>query len=430
MNPDGRNRAATGFGDDLAALLRGREDWAREILCRLIGFRSTPGAEAGVQEFLYDLLSRSGFSVRRSPIEESLVSDPDYTPVPGHVDYSGRPNLIVALAGTGGGRSAIVNTHTDVVPAPDTLFEARAGNGRVYGRGACDAKGQIVTSLLALLALRDLGVALKGDVEVQFVVEEEAGGNGSLAAIVGGRRADVAVVLEPTSLGVRPANRGAVWFKLDVTGRSVHMGRYSDGVSAFYEALGLIAILKEYEASLREASRGTPGFSDDPSPVFVNIGLVRAGDWPSTLPGECSVEGGIAFLPNRTVRDIEAEVRALIEARATPWAAEHARFALTGLRNEAFSTPVDHPAVAAFAEAAAAVLGPRPLEGWIASCDGRLFSRRGGMPTIVFGAGDLSHAHASDEQIEMSGILSAAEVVARFLAGWCGVTEKEEGHAR
>ncbi|MBP1769991.1 MAG: hypothetical protein H6P96_609, partial [Candidatus Aminicenantes bacterium] len=109
MNPDGRNRTATGFGDGLATFLRGREDWARDILCRLIGFRSTPGAEAGVQEFLYDLLSRSGFSVRRSPVEESLVSDPDYTPVPGHVDYSGRPNLIVALAGTGGGRSAIVN---------------------------------------------------------------------------------------------------------------------------------------------------------------------------------------------------------------------------------------------------------------------------------------------------------------------------------
>lgn len=430
MDPDGRNRAATGFGDDLAAFLRRREDWARDILCRLIGFRSTPGAEEGVQKFLCDLLSRSGFPVRRSPVEESLASDPDYTPVPGHVPYAGRPNLLVTLAGAGGGRSAIVNTHTDVVPAPDALFEARTGNGRVYGRGACDAKGQVVTLLLALLALRERGIALEGDVEAQFVIEEEAGGNGSLAAIVGGRRADVAVVLEPTGLGVRPANRGAVWFKLDVAGRSIHMGRYSEGVSAFDEALGLIAILKEYEASLREASKGTPGFPDDPSPVVVNIGQVRAGDWPSTLPGACTVEGGIAFLPNRTVQDIESEVRALIEAKATPWAREHARFALVGLRNEAFSTPTGHPAVTAFAEAAAAVLGPRPLEEWNASCDARLFSGRGGMPTIVFGAGDLRHAHAADEQIEMGGILSAAEVIARFLAGWCGIAGKEPGHAR
>jgi acetylornithine deacetylase len=309
------------------------------------------------------------------------------------------------------------------------MFEARCENGIVHGRGACDAKGQVVTTLLALSTLKELGVRLKGDVEAQFVIGEEAGGNGSLAAIVGGRRADAAVVLEPTGLGVRPANRGAAWFKLTVSGRSVHMGRYREGVSAFDEMLGLIPILKEYEAFLREASKGHPGFPGDPSPVVVNVGRVRGGDWPSTVPGECFVEGGIAFLPNRTARRIEEEVRALIEAKATPWAREHARFELAGLRNEAFETPAGDPAVRSFQRAAESVLGPRPLEGWTASCDARLFFHRGGMPTLVFGAGDLAQAHALDERIVMDDILRAAEVLARFLVNWCGVEGKEEGNA-
>jgi acetylornithine deacetylase len=282
---------------------------------------------------------------------------------------------------------------------------------------------------LALSALKELGVRLKGDVEAQFVIEEEAGGNGSLAAIAGGRRADAVVVLEPTGLGVRYANRGAAWFKLTVSGRSVHMGRYREGVNAFEEMLGLVPILKEYEASLREASKGYPGFPDDPSPVVVNIGRVRGGDWPSTVPAECVVEGGIAFLPNRTARWIEEEVRALIEAKATPWAREHARFELAGLRNEAFETPAGDPAVRSFHRAAESLLGPRPLEGWTASCDARLFFHRGGMPTLVFGAGDLGRAHALDERVEMDDILRAAEVLARFLADWCGVEGKEEGNA-
>jgi acetylornithine deacetylase len=282
---------------------------------------------------------------------------------------------------------------------------------------------------LALSALKDLGVRLKGDVEAQFVIEEEAGGNGSLAAIIGGRRADAAIVFEPTGLGVRPANRGAAWFKLTVSGRSVHMGRYRDGVSAFDEMLGLVRILKEYEVFLRMESKGSPGFPDDPSPVVVNIGRVRAGDWPSTVPGESTIEGGIAFLPNRTCQRIEEEARALIEAKATSWARQHSRFELAGLRNEAFETPAEHPFVRSFQRAAESVLGPRPLEGWIASCDARLFFHRGGMPTIVFGAGDLSHAHSADERVQMDDILSAARVLAKFLVDWCGVEGKEKENA-
>jgi len=417
------------FEAGLEAYLSKRGDWARDILCRMIAFRSTTGAEGGVQECLYDLLSIAGFPVKLSPIAESIVDDPDYTPVPGHESYQGRPNVLVDLAGSGGGKSVILNSHTDVVPGPDGMFEARCENGAVHGRGACDAKGQVVTIVLALSALKELGVRLKGDVEAQFVIEEEAGGNGSLSAIVGGRRADAAVVLEPTGLGVHPANRGAAWFKLAVSGRSVHMGRYREGVNAFDEMLGLVPILKEYEAVLREASKGYPGFPDDPSPIVVNIGRVRSGDWPSTVPAECVVEGGIAFLPNRTARQIEAEVRALIETKATPWAREHARFELAGLRNEAFATPAGHPAVRSFQRAAESVVGPRLLEGWTASCDARLFFHRGGMPTIVFGAGDLGHAHGLDERVELDDILRAAEVLARFLVSWCGVEGKEEENA-
>jgi acetylornithine deacetylase len=417
------------FEKDLSAAIRSRGDWARDLLCRLIAFPSTTGAESSVQEFLYDFLSRADFPVRLSPIDESIVDDPDYTPVPGHESYRGRPNVLVDLAGAGGGRSAILNSHTDVVPGPDGMFEARSENGVVHGRGACDAKGQVVTILLALSALKELGVRLKGDVEAQFVIEEEAGGNGSLAAIAGGRRADAAVVLEPTGLGVRPTNRGAAWFKFTVSGRSVHMGRYREGVNAFEEMLGLVPVLKEYESFLREASKGYPGFPDDPSPVVVNIGRVRGGDWPSTVPAECVVEGGIAFLPNRTARRIEEEVRALIEAKATPWAREHARFELAGLRNEAFATPAGHPAVLSFERAAESVLGPRPLEGWTASCDARLFFHRGGMPTLVFGAGDLGRAHALDERVEMDDILRAAEVLTRFLTDWCGIDGKEKENA-
>lgn len=417
-----------GWEDELKPFLSAQSAWAADLLGRLIAYPSTTGAEAGIQAALLDILNGAGLPASAEPIDEAIVRDPDYTPVEGHAGYAGRPNVLVRLEGMGGGRTVILNTHTDVVPGQDGMFTAAIAGGIVRGRGACDAKGQAVTAILALRAVRELGMDLTGSVEAQFVVEEEAGGNGSLALLAAGRKADAAVVLEPTGLVPRFANRGAAWFRLTVEGLSTHMGRYHEGRSAFDELLGLVPILKDYEAQLRLESKGVAGFPDEPSPVVVNIGRVRAGDWPSTVPGQCLVEGGIAFLPNRTAREIEAEVRGLIAARATPWAREHARFDLAGLRNEAFQTPPGHPAVRDFSRSAEEVLGPRPAGGWNASCDARLFFHRGGMPAIVFGAGDLRHAHAPDEEVRIEDVLRAAEVLVRFLGRFCGTVRKESGH--
>jgi acetylornithine deacetylase len=414
-----------GWEDRLAPFLRERAGWASGLLSRLIGLRSVSGSEAEIQAFLLEVLSRSGLEAKALPIEETITSDPDHTPLPEPRSYEGRPNIVVARPGAGGGRSVLLNTHTDIVPAPPRMFEATIEAGVVRGRGACDAKGQVVTLVMALRALREMGLELAGDVEAQFVVEEEAGGNGSLALLAAGRKAEAAVVLEPTGLIPRSANRGAAWFRLTVEGRSVHMGRYDEGVSAFGEFAALLPILEDYEAGLRRSSRGMAGFPDEPSPIVVNVGRVRAGDWPSTVPGECVAEGGIAFLANRTARRIEAEVRELIASRASPWGREHARFDLWGLRNEAFETPAGHPAARSLRAAAEEVLGPRPAAGWNASCDARLFFHRGGMPTLVFGAGDLERAHSLDEEIRLEDMLRAAEVLVRFLVRWCGPARKE-----
>jgi len=411
------------FEEESSSYIQSRRVWTRDLLCGLIAYRSTTGAEHDVQEHVHGLLSSAGFPAEFIPIDENIVNDTDYTIVPGHKGYQGRPNVLVNLPGSGGGRSVLVNSHTDVVPGPDELFDARFEQDVLYGRGACDAKGQVATILLVLSALKDLGIRLKGDVQAQFVIEEEAGGNGSLATIIQGNRADAAVVLEPTGLGVFPANRGAAWFKLGVTGRSVHMGRYREGVSAVDEMLGLVSILKEYESFLRDVSKGQPLFPDDPSPVVVNIGRIGGGDWPSTVPSECVVEGGIAFLPSRNIKRIREEIYDLIKSKATPWAREHFSLEFARLHNEAFETPTEHPAVRCFHRAAESVLGHQELKGWAASCDGRLFYHRGRMPTIVFGPGDLGHAHSLDEQIRMGDILRAAEVLVRFLVDWCGVEE-------
>jgi acetylornithine deacetylase len=315
----------------------------------------------------------------------------------------------------------ILNSHSDVVPGSEDMFMPRYEDGVVYGRGACDAKGHIVTMLLVLRALSEFGVKLKGDLSAQMVIEEEVGGNGALSLIRQGHRADAAVILEPSNLQVCPANRGAVWYRLSVKGRPVHMAKYWEGVNAIHEMTGIINVLREYETQLRRESKGHPLFQDDPSPVGVNLGVIRGGEWPSTVAGECTIEGGIAFLPNKRLKQIKDEVWEAIEHGADDWAREHFTLDFARLHNDAYETAVDHPAVTALCKAADEIRGAQQPTGFVASCDARLFYHRGEMPTIVFGAGDLSHAHSATEEIKVADIIKAAQALTLFVMDWCGV---------
>ena len=391
---------------------------AVSLLQKLISFESTVGNERPLVDFLTAYLKDAGLQVEQVPILKRLENDPEYTPSPGHKGYDSSANLLVRFGG-GSGRSVILNSHVDVIPGKPELFTPRVEDGVVYGRGACDAKGQVVTAILALLALKDAGIRLNGEVLLEAVIEEEAGGNGALSFIRQRYKADAAIVMEGTGMGVHPANRGAVWFRLEVKGRSVHMGKYHDGVNAVVEMMGLLDILLRYGERLREESRGHPMFPQEPSPVNVNIGMIQGGEWPAMVAGNCAVEGGIAFLPNKRLADIRDEVRRVIEAEAGEWARANYSLTFDRLHNDAYETPVDHPAVQAFCAAADAVRGPKPPIGFIASCDARLFARVGDMPTITFGPGDLGHAHSDMEQISITQIAQAAEIVARFLRDWC-----------
>jgi len=359
-------------------------------------------------------------------LSAEMKSDPDYSFIEAGIDYADRHNLLVRMDGSGAGRSAILQTHLDVVPAGDwtQAFAPRVEDGIVFGRGACDCKRQAATLWLALTALHNSGIKLKGDVLAQFVVEEEIGGNGALAAILAGDRADAALILEPTSVQIHPACRGACWFRYTVAGRAVHMGRRREGVNAFEKAMKLCSALLDYESNLITASRNQPLFERYEHPVQVNIGVVRAGDWPSMVPDSCVVEGGVGFLPNKPMREVMDDLWQLVLDSGDTWLIENTKLDFPKLHNDAYRMDPNHPAVLSLANACKLSGLKSEVFGWNVSCDARLYALRGGIPAIVFGPGDIAHAHSNHEQICMDDIGRAAVAIARWLMDWCGVTTR------
>jgi len=407
---------------ELCDAVAARADQARALLLDLIRIPSTTGNEGPAAELVLDRCRQLGVQAEQVPVPADIKQDPDYTFADQELIYEGRGNIIAHRRGTGGGRSLIVQSHLDVVPAQDwaQAFDPVVDGDFVVGRGACDAKGQVVAILLALQALDDAGVRLRGEVQAQFVIEEEVGGNGALALIAQGYRADAALIMECTDLQIHPANRGAMWFRLRVTGKSVHMGRAHEGVNAIEKMAALFPALRQYERRIVAQSAGQPLFERYERPVQVNLGMIRAGDWPSTVPGEAVLEGGVGFLPNKRMAEVKRELREVIEGAADEWTRAHYELDFPKLHNDAYADDPNHPAVAALAQSCRELGIEAEVFGWNVSCDARLYHHRGKMPTIVFGAGRMSDAHAAGEKIDFRQVLQAAQGVALMCAKWCG----------
>ncbi len=405
----------------VAAAVDARAEEARGWLMDTIAFESTQGNEGGVQAYMKDLLNDLGLRAEFREIPDSIFDDPEYSHNENEMSYVGRPNIVGILEGTGGGRSIIVQSHTDVVPGADwaEAFDPKFDGEYVIGRGAMDAKGQVIMQTLAIAALLDLGIELKGSIEQQVVIEEEPGGNGALALIRQGCTADGVIVGEGSSLNVFPANRGALWFQARTFGTPMHMGRRFEGQNAIEKMMEVIRLLLIYEQKIVAESANYPLFERYEAPVQVCFGIIRADGWPSMVAGECLLEGGVGFLPNKSMDTVKQELWDAVMQTEDQWLRDHFELRFDKLHNDSYEIPGDHPLPVTLNQAVRHYAPGSEIFGWNVSCDARLYNRLAGLPTVVYGAADISEAHSNHERVSMTELLNGAKGLALGLINWC-----------
>ncbi|MBN1419908.1 MAG: M20/M25/M40 family metallo-hydrolase [Planctomycetes bacterium] len=199
--------------------------------------------------------------VARIPIPVSIEAHPEYTlphytrtsehpEVLSAVDaYRGRGNLVISVPGRGaGGKACIYDAHIDTVPPH---IPPRIDADRVWGRGACDDKGGAALAVAGLRILgeieTEIGLATVAGRTYYFVIDEETGGNGSLA-LAGSESGADAVMLEPTRLVPHDAGRGAVWYQ-------VRLARRDGRLALAHLAARVILALEEEGARIKAESR-------------------------------------------------------------------------------------------------------------------------------------------------------------------------------
>jgi len=359
-----------------------------DLLARLVAIdtQNPPGGEMPAASLLADALRDAGFAT-------------ELRALPG-----GRANVLARLD-NGPGPVLAFNSHLDTVPvgegwSTDPLHLVER-DGRLYGRGACDAKGQVSAMAEAGRLLLDARQDWRGTLLLAFVADEEVGGIGARTIGRDGPRIDWVVVGEPTGNAVCAGHKGCVRPLLRVAGRAAHSSTPERGVNAILAAGRLLPLLAEHDAMLRRRTHPLLG------PASLTVTRIAGGIADNIVPDGCEIVLDRRLLPGETPEAALAEIEAVLD-RARREQAVNAALVRVRTAAGAAVTPDGSPLLAAALEASPrhGVTAAQPI-GFTGGSDLVHFCDAGATG-LLLGPGSLAVAHQPDEFVPRDELVQAA----------------------
>jgi acetylornithine deacetylase len=397
------------------------------LLQQLVRTPSLTGEEEAVQRLVAAYMERIGLEV--DMWEPDVAELAPYAEHVGEFEtFASRPDVVGKWTGSGGGKSLILNGHIDTVE-PGVRdqwdvdpFSGEVRDGRLIGRGSLDMKAGVVANIIAAQALKNAGWEPKGDLIVESVISEEDGGAGTVAALLRGYTADACIITEPTAFDIVVAQGGSLVFRIHVSGKSAHGATRNEGESAFEHFIPIFRRLMTLEAE-RNRTIDHPLYAQIENKIPINVGIIRSGAWPSSVPDWLIAEGRAGLVPGETLEGFKAKFIAAVMSAAEddPWLAEHPP------RIEWFSgqfAPSEiesgHELVSAVSDAHRTVTGDTPpITGVTYGADMRHFINIASIPCLMYGADHVNGAHAPNESVGINSMLTVAKTVAIAALRWC-----------
>lgn len=384
------------MNDQVERFVEDRRDEMVGLLTRLVAAKTVnpPGDEHLAAEIMRDALEQVGIECT------AFEKEPGRTNMVARVG-SGRPRILVAC-------------HFDVVPPGDGWetdpFTAVVRDGRVYGRGTSDNKGQLAAMLEIARLLKQNEDRLIGEVILVGAADEERGSGLGLEwmADEGMLDADFGLIpdIDNGMKEISVAEKGALFLKITANGRQAHGSTPEKGVNAVWLMIDLLGEVRQMK------------FDFAPDPLFTpptrNLGLISGGSAPNIVPGQCEAQIDFRFLPSQNAEEIEQAVREA--ASRIEEANEGASFTFERMMKvDPMRIDPANPLVRRLQDKAAAVLGWEPqLKGMSGSTVAKPLVRVG-IPAVGFGPGEESQAHAANESIAVDELLNFAKVLGTFL---------------
>ena len=358
-----------------------------------------PGAagEAEIAGFISDWMEDLGLETRLYDVEP------------------GRPNVVGVLKGAGGGRSLILNGHTDTVGVDyyeGDPFNPVVKDGHLHGRGSIDMKGGLAATMAAVKALIDSGAELKGDVILAAVCDEEYASIGT-EALVKEYTADAAIVGEPTGGHVLVAHKGFAWVDVVTHGVAAHGSSFKVGVDAIVKMGKVLIGLEALGQLLLEETHPLVG------PGSVHASIIEGGSELSTYPASCRLQLERRLIPGENRDTVEKEMKDMLQSIGESDPKFRADHRVTFYRDPMEVSP-DEPICRALVEGSAKTLGFKPLftggSGWL---DTQIMTEKG-VPSVSHGPLGYG-AHAKEEWVDLKSVFDVARVQEYAVKAFCGL---------
>ncbi len=417
--------------------IRENEDQLVRLTQNLVRIPSVSGDEFKVQNFVRKVLKDMKLKPEMiNPDLEILRKDDDYfeTTSYSRVGYENRPNVIATLTGSGGGKSICLTGHIDVV-SPEPLeawtrnpWGAEIDGDQLYGRGSGDMKAGVAAMLIAVQAIQELDIQLKGDIQLETTIEEEDGGvGGNLFLRLVRPKVDAAINPEPTYHNLGVASGGVMYFRVTVKGVPAHAATAHFGVNAIEKMMLVVSALLDLNVKRQNSTSFNIVEEADPRMkghvTTINIGTISSGDWPSTVPAKAVLESRIGWPPGESREEVQRQVEETISrvARNDQWLVDNPPvIEWFGWYARPHQLNLEDPFVKLMKKNINEVVGVEPkFAGGSAGLDTRFFSHRG-TPAVTFGP-HTQRIHSFDEWVSIDSTVKTAETIATVLIDWCGV---------
>jgi acetylornithine deacetylase len=398
------------------------------FLQQLVRFNSVTGNEPDIQAFAAETLRGLGLEVDEfEPDADALRHYPGF--LEPELPFAGRRNVVGVWKGTGGGRSLLLNGHVDTVPLEpldqwaDGPLSGAIHDGKIWGRATSDMKGGLAAMTMAVVILQRLGLRPKGDVTLEYVVDEERTGLGTLACVHRGYKADAGISCETSDMEIMPACIGRMWFTVRLRGKPAGISARWEGVSSIDKAIKVVQAVEDLER-MRIQDLHHPLYPDNRGALPCAVTVFQAGTFPSITPETALLRGSLGLMPYEDPKAVEQQLREQIErvSRADPWLRDHLPEVTTegGYVAAGAEIPVDHPIVLDTQAADTTVTGgPAVIGARKGAADTRFLIREGNTPTLIFGPGLTPQMHAMNEYVPVDNLLTATKVLALTIHDWC-----------
>ncbi len=345
--------------------------------------------EAGVAEFISDYLRQIGMTIE-------ILRMPD-----------GRPNIWARWPAKNQKPSLVLSAHMDTVNIDGMTidpFKIKMEDGKVYGRGTCDTKGSLAVYLWTLRQIADRHDAFDRDIQFLATCNEENGCVGSQWLANRKFAADEMIVGEPTNCEVAVAHRGELVIEIQTRGLSTHASVPEKGRNAIYAMSDFIQhIHRNWLGKLATNTHPLLGSAT------AAITIIHGGFRYNIVPDQCRATMDVRFVPGQKSQDIMADLRAIIESLQIDADIELAE------DKPALSTNPDLPFVQNLLQACNKVTGKAKPTGVPYLADSSQFAKNG-IKCVLFGPGDIAHAHSKDEFLELEQLYNAANILLHFFS--------------